>query len=114
LCGNIPTPADAPPFVWALLAGWLLLSFAEGQVLGSLIGEGSRVRDRHQWAHEQAARERQWVLPRQLRELERQIREERLPEEERKAIWERRRRDTEIRREARHRLGLPEEDEAHG
>jgi hypothetical protein len=114
LFGDIPTPADAPPFVWALLAGWLILSFAGGQVLGSLIGEGSSVRDRHRWAHEQAERERQWALQRQLRELERQIREERLPEEEREAIRERRRRDTEIRREARRRLGLPEEDEANG
>jgi len=98
--------------MWVLLAGWLLLSFAGGQVLGSLAGEGSS--DRHRWAHEQAERERQWALQRQLRELERQIQEERLPEEEREAIRERRRRDTEIQREARRRLGLPEEDEANG
>jgi hypothetical protein len=58
LFGDIPTLADAPPLVWALLAGWLVLSFAGGQVLGSLVGEGSSVRDRHRWEHEQA--ERKW------------------------------------------------------
>ena len=92
LFGGIPTPADAPPLVWALLAGWFILSFVGGRVLGSLIGEGSSVRDRHRWVHEQAERERQWALLRQLRELERQIREERLPDGEREAIRERRRR----------------------
>jgi len=99
LFGDIPTPADAPPLAWVLLAGWLILSFAGGQVLGSLRGEGSRVRDRR-WAHEQAAREWQWAL-------ERKLREECLPDRQREAIRERRR------REVRRRLGLPEEDEAH-
>jgi hypothetical protein len=113
LCGDIPTPADAPPLAWAFLAGWIVLSLVGGSAIGSLVGEGRSVRDRHRWAHEQAERERQWALQRQLRELEQQIREERLPEEEREAIRERRRRDAEIRREARRRLGLPEEDEAH-
>jgi hypothetical protein len=36
LFGNIPTPADAPPLLWALLAGYLILSLAGGQALASL------------------------------------------------------------------------------
>jgi hypothetical protein len=72
---------------WCIRACWVILSFAGGQVIGSLIGEGSSVRDRHRWEHEQA-------LQRQLRELERQIWEERLPDRQREAIRERRQRET--------------------
>jgi hypothetical protein len=80
--------------VWALLVCWVILSLAGGQVIGSLISEGSSVRDHHRWQQEQA-------LQRQLRELERQIWKESLPD------W---RREAEIKCEARRRLGLPEEE----
>jgi len=36
LFGDIPTPADAPPLVWALLGCWFILSFTGGKVIGSL------------------------------------------------------------------------------
>jgi hypothetical protein len=54
--------------------------------------------------------ERQRELRHQLWEMEEQIREERLPDEER--AWRRRSREeqAEVRHEARRRLGLPEED----
>ena len=45
--------------------------------------------------------------------LEWQLWEERLPDGKREAIGEQRQREAELRREARRRLGLPEEDEAH-
>jgi hypothetical protein len=68
-------------------------------------------RDQRRFAREQAARERRQALDRQLRALEDRIREEPLGEEER--AWHRpyRQRRAEITREARRRLGLPEEDE---
>ena len=31
LSGGIPGPADAPPFLWALLVGWVILSLTGGQ-----------------------------------------------------------------------------------
>jgi hypothetical protein len=78
LFGDIPTPADAPPLVWALLGGWFILSFAGGKVLGSLIGDGSSVRERHRWQQEQAERQAQWALQRQLWEMEWRLRKVRL------------------------------------
>jgi hypothetical protein len=44
LFGGVRTPADAPPFLWALLGCWVILSFAGGKMIGSLIGDGSSVR----------------------------------------------------------------------
>jgi hypothetical protein len=69
--------------------------------------------DRRHWQRFQqrhAARQRQWDLAQQLREVEAQIREEQLSDEER--AWRRayQARQAEIRQEARRRLGLPEED----
>jgi hypothetical protein len=66
-------------------------------------------RERRRWQQQEAERQRQWALQRQLRELEEQIREERLSEEARE--WRRRSHEerAEIKREAR-RLGLPEEE----
>jgi hypothetical protein len=56
LFGDIPTPADAPPLLWALLAGYIIFSLAGGQALASLCSEGSLVRDRHRWQREEAER----------------------------------------------------------
>jgi len=83
LFGDIPTPADAPPLVWALLGCWFILSFAGGKVIGSLIGDGSSVRERHRWQQEQAKRRAQWALQRQLWEMERHIREAAMSDEDR-------------------------------
>jgi hypothetical protein len=58
-------------------------------------------RDMRQIRQESEARHRQWALERQLRDMEQSIREERRQS---------RLRDPEITREARRRLGLPEED----
>jgi hypothetical protein len=60
-------------------------------------------RERRRWQQQEAERPRQSALQRQLRELEDQIREERLSEEEREER-------AEIKRQARRRLGLPEEE----
>jgi len=70
-------------------------------------------REQRRWQQQNAERQRQWALQRQLCELEDQIREERLSEEERE--WRRRYREerAEIKREARRRLGLPDEEERH-
>ena len=57
---------------------------------------------------------RRWELDRQLRELEDQIWLDSLPDEDRQAIKRGRQQRREIRREARRRLGLPEEEEADG
>jgi hypothetical protein len=97
-----PTSADVLPLAWAILGCWVILSLAWGLVIGSLVAERSSVRDRYRWQHEQA-------LQGQLRELEQQIWEESLPDSQREAIRELQQREAEIRREARRRLGLPEE-----
>jgi hypothetical protein len=57
---------------------------------------------------------RRMELRHQIWQMEQQIREEQLPEEER--VWRQRHREEQqaIQREARRRLGLPEEDNAHG
>lgn len=67
-------------------------------------------RDRRRWDARFAADRRQSELQRQLWQMEEQIREERLSDEERE--WRRRYRaeQAEVKREARRRLGLPEED----
>jgi hypothetical protein len=106
--GDIPTPADAPPLVWALLGCWFILSFAGGKVIGSLIGDGSSVRERHRWQQQQAERQITWALQRQLWEMEQHIREEAMSDEDRQWHQRYRQREAEIQREARRRLGLPE------
>jgi hypothetical protein len=70
-------------------------------------------RERRRWQQQNAERQRQWALQRQLCELEDQIREERLSEAARE--WRRRYREerAEIKREARRRMGLPDEEERH-
>lgn len=60
--------------------------------------------------HRFAEDDRQQALQQQLRELEQAIREETLPDWQREVIRERRQREAEITREARRRLGLPEEE----
>jgi hypothetical protein len=62
------------------------------------------------WQAKQAERRRQWALQQQVREMEQQIREEAMSEEERHWHRQWRQRQAEITREARRRLGLPEED----
>jgi hypothetical protein len=53
---------------------------------------------------------RRWEVERQLRDLEAQIYEERLPEEERERRRQFRAEQAAVKREARRRLGLPEEE----
>jgi hypothetical protein len=67
-------------------------------------------RKRRRWQQQEAERQRQWVLQRQVCELEDQIREERLSEEEREWRRQYREEQAEVKREARRRLGLPEEE----
>ena len=67
-------------------------------------------RDRRRWQREEMLRRREEALRRQLRDLEDQIRHESLPDWQREAIEAARRREAEVRREARRRLGLPEEE----
>jgi hypothetical protein len=109
LFGEFRSSADAPPVVVAFLVGYVILSVVGGLAIGLLIAGGGSVRERHRWQQEEAERERQRVLQRQLWELERQIWEEGLPDWQREAIQESRQRQAEITREARWRLGLPEE-----
>jgi hypothetical protein len=67
-------------------------------------------RDTRRICARMAAEERKMALQQQLWEMEAQIREERLSEEERE--WRRRYREeqAEVKREARRRLGLPDEE----
>jgi hypothetical protein len=67
-------------------------------------------RKRRRWQQQDAERQRQWALQGQLWELEQQIREERLSEEEHERLRRYREERAEIKREARRRLGLPEEE----
>ena len=67
------------------------------------------VRDRRH-RHQAQVLQRQWELQRQLWDMERQIREEHMADEEREWHRQYRARQAEITREARRRLGLPEED----
>lgn len=83
-----------PPLVGVLLVGYVFLSLFGGWVIGSLISEGSSVRDRHRRQHEQA-------LQQQLRELEQQIREEQLSDAERQRRQQSREHEAAITREAR-------------
>jgi hypothetical protein len=59
LFGDIPTPANAPPLVWALLECWFILPLVGGKAIGSLICDGSSVRERRRWQQQQAERQAQ-------------------------------------------------------
>jgi flagellar biosynthesis component FlhA len=65
--------------------------------------------NRH-WAQEDAERQRRWDLQQQQRDMEQQIWDEQLSDEERERRREAQARVAEVRREARRRLGLPEEE----
>lgn len=87
-------------------------------IIGTVIGLGPCLvltrwldrRERRRWQQQEAESQRQFALQRQLWELEDRIREERLSDEERE--WRRHYREeqAEVKREARRRLGLPEEE----
>jgi hypothetical protein len=109
LFGEVPDLAQAPPAMIMLLGGYVLLSFISGVLIADRVSEGQLARWRARWAHEEAERRRQWALQEQFRAMERQIREEQLPEQEREWHRQYQERQVEIRREARRRLGLPEE-----
>jgi len=53
---------------------------------------------------------RRWELQQQIWDMEQQMREETLPDWQREAIQESRQQQADIAREARRRLGLPEEE----
>ena len=53
---------------------------------------------------------RRWELQQQIWEMEQQIREEAMPDWQREVIQEHRQQQADIAREARRRLGLPEEE----
>jgi hypothetical protein len=57
--------------------------------------------------------QRRWEVREQLREMEQAIREEAMPEEERERQRRYRQEQAEVTREARRRLGLPDEEERH-
>ena len=91
------------------------LAIMLGVLVGTLVGLAPIIilqrwwqrRDRRRWQREE-------TLRRQLWELEDQIWLDSLPEWQREAIERGRQQRVEIRREARRRLGLPEEEDADG
>jgi hypothetical protein len=74
-----------------------------------LVAWRSMRRDRRHWQQKAAEDARQWALQRQLWDLEQQIWDEQLSEEEHERRRQAQARVAEVRREARQRLGLPEE-----
>jgi hypothetical protein len=66
----------------------------------------------HRRRQEDAEHDRRWAIQRQLWDMEQQIWDEQLSDEEREWRREAQARGAEVRREARRRLGLPEEDES--
>jgi hypothetical protein len=90
---------------------WAILSAAVCMVPFLVFVWWLNRRDRRRWAREQADRERQWALQQQVWEMECQIWDENLSEEEREWRRQARERAAAIRREARRRLGLPEEED---
>ena len=94
LFGDLPpTPAEAPPLLWALLAGYLILSWAGGLGIAELCTEGSLVRDRHRWQYEEAERQR-------LQQIRDQLWLESLPEPDRERVLARPREERELERRA--------------
>jgi hypothetical protein len=83
---------------------WCAAAVLAGSVgVARLFGAGVDARDRARWARAEEAR-------RQLREMEEAIREEQLSDDEREWRRQYRARQAEITREARRRLGLPDEE----
>jgi hypothetical protein len=110
LFGEVPDLAHAPPAMVMFLIGYVVFALIGGGLIAICINEGQHARWRARWAHEEEVRRHQWALREQLREMERQIREDQLPEQEREWHRQYRAREAEIKREARRRLGLPEEE----
>jgi hypothetical protein len=78
LCGEVPDLTDeVPPAVLLVLIGYLGLSVIGGLLIGGCISEGQWACDQARWAHEEETRRRLWAM-------EQQIREEQLPEEQRR------------------------------
>jgi hypothetical protein len=101
--GEVPDLAQAPPALMLLLAGYVVLSVIGGLLIGVGITDGQSARDQARWAEAAEARRRLWAM-------EQQIREEQLSEAERARRQQDREQEAAIRREARRRLGLPEEE----
>jgi uncharacterized SAM-binding protein YcdF (DUF218 family) len=102
LFGEVPDLAQAPPALILLLGGYVVLSWIGGVLIAASIRDGRFARDQAGWAQEEEVRRRLWAM-------EQQIREEQLSEEERARQRRSRAQQAEITREARRRLGLPEE-----
>jgi hypothetical protein len=95
--------------LWVVIIALWILIWWEGRRTTRRMKEDNAAYVR-QMEERNAAHRRRMELAEQLRQVEEQIREERLPDEERE--WRRRYREEQsaIKREARRRLGLPEED----
>jgi hypothetical protein len=107
---SITEPIQLGLGVKLVLMGYLVLSVAGGVSVVLLIGAGLSALDQRRWDRKEAERRRQWALQEQLREIERQIREEQWPEQERKWHRQYRAREAAITQEARRRPGLAEEE----
>jgi hypothetical protein len=102
----ITEPIQLGPGLKLLLATYLVMSVVGAVGVVLLAGEGVFIRDQQRWAAE-------WEAQRRLSAMEERIREERLPEAERERRRRYREEQAEVRREARRRLGLPEEEPPH-
>jgi hypothetical protein len=103
------------------LSGWFLVgvtmaAVAVGLVLGALpawlLGWWETRRTLRAWDRRWTEHERRHALRQQLWDMEATIREEPLSEEERARLQYYREREAEVHREARRRLGLPEEEDS--
>jgi hypothetical protein len=103
LFGEVPDLAQAPSAMIVLVGGYVVLSWLGGTQIARWIGDGQCAREQARWAQEEAMRRRLWAM-------EQQVREEQLSEGERERQRRYRQQQAEIRREARRRLGLPEEE----
>ena len=93
------------PHLWLQLAGGVAIAL--GLLVPTLaVFWWLNRRDRRQWAEQ----DHRQALLQQLRDLEQQIWRESLPDWQRGALEEADRKQVEIHREARLRLGLPEEE----
>ena len=101
---TMPATCLSPPTIATYIALACVMVLVSGVALGLIwyLRHLER-RDRQHW-------QREAELRRQLWELEQQIREEGLPDEVRRWHGRDRQRQAAITREARRRLGLPEED----